>query len=126
LRDGEQLEEDTELDERSSHEQESAMGWSCSVTKADTRHVENAFSDRSTAFFNSDPNIDEDDASSWQFVKPLGTGSYGTVAVWTRKDQSEFCAVKDEEYRPPQQQYGNEREGEDYEGMYQGIVKEAV
>jgi hypothetical protein len=88
--------------------------------------LKNAFSDRSTAFFKSDPNIDEDDASSWQFVKPLGTGSYGTVAVWTRKDQSEFCAVKDEEYRPPQQQYGNEREGEDYEGMYQGIVKEAV
>ena len=76
------------------------------------------FSDDALGFFLSDPNIDDDDQASdshWEFQRPLGSGSFGIVALW-RKGLNEYCAIKDAGYRQIFQ----------YETMPRGVVMEAV
>jgi hypothetical protein len=91
--------------------------------------VPGQFDGRSRAFFNSDPNIEDDDeaeSSPWQFVKPLGEGGFGAVGLWARKDRSDFCAVIDDTYDSDLQHGNGQDDDETYRGMYKGIVKEAV
>ena len=83
--------------------------------------------DNLRAFWFSDPNIDDDEVENkrWSFLRPLGDGGFGQVALWVRADQDtgragttphDYCAVKQFDYKMASQS----------ENLAPGVMKEGV
>jgi len=64
------------------------------------------FEKDAAGFLFSDPNIQYDEAANnkWDLIRPLGNGSWGSVALWTKTpsdgnmgspDLHDYCAIKE-------------------------------